>query len=232
MPTPSSNHAALALLRADPDAALSKFGFLVIPETYLTGTVGGPCLLHCEPLGGSIFKLVAKPGFGDFYFPYITTASGFGECTVPPDQLDGCIVTTGGMNGCALQVNRSGKNLHFYHDNNGEGIAKSGITLPGTVVTRINYSDYGGRANLGKMLADGMAKRTEMVQVTAQYQYYSLNIHVGGRWRVYYSSILEKGTHSKKGRLKGFKMQIYWEKSLEFSAFKPTPSPLLTSFDA
>ena len=227
MPTPSSNHAALALLRADPDAALAKFGFVVSSDVFLTGTGGGPCLLQCEPLSGSVFRLTAKAGVGDFYFPYVNGNPGVGDCVVPGGQPDGCIATTGGMNGCSLQVNQLGTNFHFYHDNNGDGIARLPSPPPGGVVARVDYKDYSGPLDLGRRLAEASFSHTKKVMMSAQYQYFCLSVHAGGRWKVYYSSILEKGTSKMKISFFG---NTSWKKSVEYCSFKPTLTPLLTSF--
>jgi hypothetical protein len=70
-----------------------------------------------------MFKLIAKAGAVDFLFPYVNVVPGEGECMVPGAQSDGCIATTGGMNGCSLQVDRVGNVLMFYHDNSGISIA-------------------------------------------------------------------------------------------------------------
>ncbi|MBN8890550.1 MAG: hypothetical protein ABS99_01875 [Acetobacteraceae bacterium SCN 69-10] len=238
MPTPASNHAALALLRADPDSAMAKYGFVVGSDVYTAGNTGGACLLSCEPLGHNIFKLTAKQGFGDYLFPYVNGTPGVGDCTVPQGQEDGTIVTTGGMNGCALQVNRFGANFHFYHDNNGVSIAALGIVPPGNMVARVNYKSYAGPLELGKKLAEDafntVNTRTTTVATTAQYQYFCLNIHVGGRWKVYYSSILETGTTTISNTyLLGTSILLANSVATtrSYSAFKPTITPLITSFD-
>jgi hypothetical protein len=229
MPTPTSNHAALALLRADPDSALAKYGFLVDSEVYLTGAYGGPCLLSCSDVGGGMFKLTAKAGSGDFLFPYVNGVPGVGECMVPGAQSDGCIVTTGGMNGCSLQVNRVGNVLMFYHDNNGTSIAGLATPPPGNMVARADYKDYAGALDLGRTLADSARSLTATVMTTAQYQYYCLTVRHAGRWKVYYSSVLQKGISTKKYLLFG---GSEWTKTEEFSSFKPNITPLITSFDA
>ena len=218
--SPTSNHAALALLRADPDTALGKFGFVVDSSVYTAGTVGGGCLLSCEPAaGGNIFRLTAKQGAGDWFFPYINSADGgVGSCVVSQGQSDGTISVTGGMNGCSLQVNKSGANFNFYHDNNGNSM--KGKVYPGTEVCRVNYKDYVGPLDIGAKLVDQYL--TE--RVGAGYEYYCITVHHGGKWKVYVSALIRITTVHKPffgGAVSS---------TVEYKAFKPGITPLMTSF--
>lgn len=218
--TPTSTHAAQALLRADPDAAMAKFGFVVGNTVYAGTTVGGACLLGCESAGGNIYKLTAKQGQGDWFFPYINTAEGgVGVCVVPAGAADGTIVVTGGMNGCSLQVNKSGREFYFYHDNNGNSM--KGKLTPGEVVCRVDYKDYAGPLDIGKKLVDQYL--TE--RVGAGYEYYCITVHHGGRWKVYVSSLIRITTVSTPTF---FRPNV--ATTVEYKAFTPTITPLMTSF--
>ena len=234
--TPRSNHAALALLRADPDDAMAKYGFIVSSDVYTVGANGGQCLLFCESVGPNIYKLTAKLGAGDFFFPYINGAAGVGDCVVPQGQENGVIATTGGMNGCSLQVNKFGSNFTFYHDNNGSSIAKLAPPPAGDIVARVDYSDYVGPMDLGSKLAQDAFSatntKTKTVMTSGQYQYYCLTIRHGGKWKVYYSSILEEGTTTINRRfLFGSMISSSSSKSVSYRAFYPTFTPLITSFE-
>ena len=217
--SPSSNHSALALLRTDPDAALAKYGFAVDSSVYTAGTIGGGCLLHAESAGGNIFRLTAKQGAGDYFFPYInTTDGGVGVCVVPKGQADGTIVATGGMNGCSLQVNKSGNDFYFYHDLNGSSMA--GKLTPGTVVCRVDYKDYVGPLDIGsKLVHKYMSKNSK-----AGYEYYCITVHNGGKWKVYVSALIRVTTVVRSFFSNSVTAKV------EFNAFKPGLTPLITSF--
>lgn len=218
--TPTSMHAAQALLRADPDAAMAKYGFVVDSAVYTSGTIGGACLLGCESAGGNIYRLTAKQGQGDWLFPYINTSDGgVGVCVVPAGQVDGTLVVTGGMNGCSLQVNKSGDDFYFYHDNNGRSM--KGKLTPGEVVCRVDYKDYAGPLEIGKKLVDQYL--TE--RVGAGYEYYCITAHHGGRWKVYVSSLIRITTVSAPTF---FRPNV--TSTVEYKAFTPTVTPLMTSF--
>lgn len=218
--TPTSNHAALALLRADPNSAMAKYGFAVDSDVYTQGTLGGGCLLSASPAGGNIFKLTARQGSGDFLYPYVNSAEGgVGVCTIPAGQSDGVIVVTGGMNGCSLQVNKDGSNFHFYHDNNGKSL--KGKLTPGTVVCRVNYRDYAGALDIGQKLVDSYL--TE--RVGAGYEYYCITVHHGGKWKVYVSALIRITTVYKPFFSRSVKT------SVKYKSFTPTMTPLMTSFD-
>jgi len=243
--TPASNHAALALLRAAPDAATSKFGFIINPTVYENSTTGGPCTLTCESAGPGLYALTAGAGTGgDWYFPYVTGAAssqsgGVGSCIVPSGQADGVIVTTGAMNGCALQVNKSGTDFYFYHDLNGNSLA--GKPIPGTVVCRLTWADYVGQLDpmgrcLGMQLADSHKMSSSSKRVSAHDRNYCIIVHRSGRWRVYFSAIVAIETTMKeyKWNLKAAKFSDLAKgtdtKSTEIQAFKPCPSRLITTF--
>jgi hypothetical protein len=218
---PNSNHAAQMLLRTDPESAIGKYGFLVDNEVYTSGTVGGACSLACTPIGGNIYRLTAKAGSGDHFYPYIYGSGGVGECAVPVGQADGTIVVTGGMNGCSLQVNQLGGVFNFYHDNNGSSM--KGKVYPGTVVARVDYKDYAGALELGSKLAAQMSHGMERSQTA--FETYCITVRHGGRWRIYVSALL---------RTVAFQPASFFsseKRTTSYQAFKPTIVPCMTSFE-
>jgi hypothetical protein len=218
--TPTSNHASLALLRADPDKAMAKYGFVVDSEVFTNTTLGGSCLLSASKAGGNIYKLTARAGSGDFLYPYINnSAGGVGVCVVPAGQPDGVIVVTGGMNGCSLQVNKSDSNFYFYHDNNGRSM--KGKLTPGEVVCRVDYRDYAGPLDIGqKLVTQYLSER-----VGAGYEYYCITVHHGGKWKVYVSALIRITTVVKSFFKSGVSSKV------EYKSFTPTVTPLMASFD-
>ena len=219
MPTPTSNHASLALLRSDPDAALAKYGFAIDNDVYKNTTLGGGCLLSASSAGGNVYRLTATQGSGDFFYPYIyTTGGGVGVCQVPKGQSEGVLVVTGGMNGCSMQANKSGNDFHFYHDNNGNSM--KGKMTPGEIVCRVDYKDYAGALEIGKHLVDKYLTGT----TGAGYEYYCITVRNGGRWKVYVSSLIRITTHDR----------AFWsgkhQTTVKYNSFKPTITPLMTSF--
>jgi hypothetical protein len=219
---PNSNHAAQMLLRTDPESALGKYGFLVDNEVYTAGTIGGACSLGCTPLGGNIYRLTAKAGAGDFFYPYIyTSGGGVGECAVPVGQADGTIVVTGGMNGCSLQVNRHGGVFNFYHDNNGNSL--TGKVIPGNIVARVDYKDYAGALELGSKLAAQMSHGAASSQTA--FETYCITVRHGGRWRIYVSALL------RTVEFRPASFFVSEKRTTSYQAFKPTIVPCMTSFE-
>lgn len=224
----SCNHAAQALLRADPDTAMSKYRFIVSTEIYTAGTIGGRCLLRCEPVNGDVYRLTAKQGHGDWFYPYINGPDGgVGVCVVPIGQPEGTLVVTGGMNGCALQVNRSGNNFYFYHDLNGRSL--QGKLTPGEVVCRVEYKDYAGPLDLASKMAAAAGGRGYSfwgaTYTSAMHENYLITVRRGGRWKVYISAVLRISNTT-----------IGWldKQSSTTASFKPVSplvTPLITSFE-
>jgi hypothetical protein len=213
--TPSSNHSVLAALRANPLAAFEKYGFVVQSETYLQGDSGGPCIIECSNHNDNIYLLRAKDrAGGDWYYPYITSGTSVGRCRVPVGQPDGTLVVTGGMNGCATQVNRvDGGFFEFHHDKNSCSIAKLPHLLPGRVVCHIGYEDYAGpNERLQQNIVADAASRGVMTA----HEHYVIAVKAKGRWHMFNSSILRNMTGGKK---------------LSFQTYRPTITPLITTFD-
>ena len=210
-------------MRADPSAAFEKCGFFVTSDVYQNTTLGGPCAVHCEPANGAVYKLTAKQGQGDYFFPYVhVTSGGVGVCIVPAGQAEGTIVMTGGMNGCALQVNRSGNDFYFYHDAN--GVSMAGKLTPGDVVCRVEYKDYAGRMGLGEKLSVDFNRSESSGKGGMVHEYYLITIRSGGKWQVFCSALLRTS----------IRKTAFWSgqdyNDITFAPFMPTYSRLVTSF--
>jgi len=209
-----SSHSVMANLRTNPDATLLNHGFLVESSVYTTVTIGGGCTPVCSHLSGQVYKLAVGKGAGDWFYPYINaTQGGVGVCIVPVGQAEGTLALTGGMNGCALQVNKSGNDFYFYHDSNGESL--KGKLTPGDVVCRVAYRDYAGPLEIG---LNSAAKHTNASTKT-YYSHSIICVRLGGKWKVYVSGVLT-------GYTDGF-----FGMSRSYSTFRPTVSPLIASFD-
>lgn len=75
----------------------------------------------------------------DYYFPFVKGRAA--NVTVQATSLaEGAIVTTVGMNGCALEVRYSQGSYIFYHDSDGNSM--SDTTAQGHQVCRITANDY------------------------------------------------------------------------------------------
>lgn len=203
----NSNSASQTLqkLRSSPLEAMQQHGFDVADQAYVGRTTGGPCTLRGSDLGNGVVRLTVENGVGDYYFPWIPKGGGgVGDCTVPGGAPEGTIVLTGGMNGCAFQVNRDAGSLHFYHDADSNSLGP----VPGTQVCRVGYTDYATRLELGQK---AMLATQPRGGGAFYYAYYLMAIKVGSRWEVYASGVLANGN--------------------EFTRIQPGVTPMMTSFD-
>ncbi|WP_234731696.1 hypothetical protein [Acidocella facilis] len=181
---PPCNNLAMTNLRSNPDKAYQSNFYLVQSTAYTgnTETIGGPCSVKCVSHGKNknVFELQVTPGNGDYFYPYVHIPyGGVGTCVVPKNAPLGTLVLTGAMNGCSLQVNDSGSNLHFYHDAN--GVSLKGKLTPGNVVARVNYETYAGPGNL----ANNMTTKEFPAHVS-----YLVTVRGRTRWYVYSSTFL------------------------------------------
>lgn len=173
-------------LRNDPEGVSkhSDFfvdvrGFNTTPEGHSRCEIGGPATLS-ETVESNINRISLKNGGKDFFFPWVNR--GVGEVAVPINQPNGTIVTTGGMNGCALQVNRHGNNLIFYHDADNRYL---GTLKPpqGRQLCRIEPSLYMklpyGETIVEQNPTSGMS-----------YLYQMICVRHNGKWKVTYSGII------------------------------------------
>jgi hypothetical protein len=196
--TPTIASGVQGRIRADAGFCFLTFGFVVSNEVYVRGAVGGACLIDCQHLSGNVYQLVAKQGFGDYFYPYVNGNPGVGECTVPVGRAaNGAMVVTGGMNGCALQVNRVGNNFVFYHDNNGNSLAQMMPAAQGQVACRVTFNDYAG-GNLADNLVDKLSDqhRGTTPKTRFGYDFFLITVKAGTKWEVYSSALLRKGVET------------------------------------
>ena len=215
---PGSTHPIQSRLRINPDKVIAEYDFVVVNEVYRQGTIGGPCRLSCRETTPRVYTLSAEHGFGDWFFPYVSrTEGGVGTCQVPADQQHGTIVATGGMNGCALQVNRVGRGerstLHFYHDTNSRSM--KGKLTPGDVVALIQPDQYCGVDGMGAKLAGDYSRAHS--KSGAVFEHYLLTIRDGALWKIFSSSVL---------RIQST------DNSVKFQSFRPKPTKLVGMFPA
>jgi hypothetical protein len=224
--TPPSTHAAQALLRTDPAAATTKYGFRVESSVYTAGTLGGPCALICSEVGGNIYQLRAQQGSGDFFFPYVgPDKGGVGVCIVPMGQRDGVMVVTGGMNGCALQVNWSDNSFYFYHDTDGKNLRNK--LTPGEVICSVNYDQYAGADKLGEKKVEESRKDKGgyFGYYSLYYEYYLITVRRKGMWQVYASALMRTTARKREfGILGEFKTET------KYNSFKPKQVTLVSQF--
>lgn len=134
--------------RNDPESYIKEVDFIVEARKSFKNTplidkrteYGGPCTLTAEDSENKdVFRVHVKNGGNDYYFPWVNR--GVGEVKVPKDAPNGTIVTTGGMNGCALVVTEVGNHFIFYHDadSNSLSVIKE---AQGQEVFRLEPKDY------------------------------------------------------------------------------------------
>lgn len=162
----------LSQLRAHPVDALSRNIYLFEyqgeskPSSGMVGNMGSSASASsCHVL---TYQPGGSPGI-DYYFPYGTEPRGVSV----DEPIDGAIAITGGMNGCALQVNAIGGKMVFYHDNNSDRMHRAEPPEAGTMVCRIPVSAYWD----GAWYAANNFKDTVII-----YQF--ILVHRGGNWHV------------------------------------------------
>lgn len=173
-------------LRNNPEAVgknndffVDARGFKTTPEGTPQCEVGGPVTLT-EKNEKNVTRLALANGGSDYFFPWVNR--GVGEVSVPINSPNGTIVTTGGMNGCALQVNRHGNSLIFYHDadNNSLGRLKN---AQGQQLCRVEPSLY-------MKIPYGETIVNENPRAGLAYLYQLVCIRESGKWKVIYSGII------------------------------------------
>lgn len=158
-------------------------GFRTTPEGTNRCEVGGAATLNLTKQNG-VYRLAVENGGSDYFFPWVNR--GVGEVSVPINQPNGTIVTTGGMNGCALQVNRSGNNLIFYHDADNRYLGD--LKQPqGRQLCRIEPNQY-------MKIPYGQTIVEENPRAGLSYLYQLICVRHDGKWKVtYYGIILGPG---------------------------------------
>ncbi len=244
--TPNSNHAALALLRADPESATEKFGFMIDPYSWNRGSMvvgrwGGPASVSCLERGGGIFVLTPKnESGGDYYYPHLTT--GVTKVVVPFGCSDGAIALTPAMNGCALQVNRDEHGLTFMHDGDGTSMKATGDDAPpanSQMVCRVDYAGYGGAwaMSAGENMASAGNFRSKRKNVTVNplSQSFCICVKKEGRWKVFYSTIITLKTDTRVQTIGGMitddRFKTRNTVDTKFLKYRSTLGSLITSFE-
>lgn len=176
----------LQQLRANPEAAIVNNDFFLDVRGATTTEdpehercrIGGKVSITESDKNG-ITRLTLAPGGTDYYFPWVNR--GVGEVTIPINQPDGTVVVTGGMNGCALQVNRDGASLIFYHDGDSKYLGR--LKQPkGNELCRIEPDLY-MKVPYGETLA-------KQIGGGAAYLYQMIFVRHAGKWKVMYSGII------------------------------------------
>ena len=116
------------------------------------------------------------------------------------------IVVTGGMNGCAFQVNRTPQGLHFAHD--ADSCSLQPGQLAGNELCRVGYSDYATRLELGQRTL--LSTTPPSGGGAFHYAYYMMAVKNGGRWGIYASGVVVRGSQHIR---------------------VPVPFPLMVTFD-
>ncbi|WP_141113187.1 hypothetical protein [Chromobacterium haemolyticum] len=201
---------ALELLRQNPEVACKNFVFKYNNGPAHTGAhkeiYSGPCTAVCKKIAERVYEISAIKGKGtDYYFPYIPKSVG--KCTAPSGAPKGTIVMTGGMNGCALQVDRNGNDYIFMHDANG-----AHATTNNNTICRVTEKDYYGP---GRTFVNfGLSKMSDTRGVLDENMIICIKNDKG--WGVYHCGILVKP--DEKGKIIGYQ---------GFNGF----SSCITSFD-
>lgn len=141
-------------LRRDPENTFAQMGFITEVEKQNYWQGGKRRVeITCVDKKEQIYKWTVKKESGNiYYFPYITggvpdipnntvEGGGIGHVIVSKNVPDGTIVITGGMSGCALQVNKfDDNNLIFLHDQNAKAIAK--LEAREAFIRRLDCGEY------------------------------------------------------------------------------------------
>lgn len=136
-------HNNLSQLRNNPRQTAKNNIFYVNTINMAVAQVGGSVRITPEIKNGITVLNISSnisPNGTDYYFPYIR---GAGEVTVVPppnNNLEGTIVVTGGMNGCALEATVRNNQFVFYHDQNGSAMAR--VRNAGRTVCSITANSY------------------------------------------------------------------------------------------
>ncbi len=129
--------ALLLNLRNNPQTTIQN-SFIYVDVTSMGRSNGGSVLITENDHGiYSYFRVSPAQVSSDYYFPYVVRDAGSIRNVRP---INGTIVVTSGMNGCALEVCYSNGAYNFFHD--ADGRYMSNVTAPGTTVCRIEANAY------------------------------------------------------------------------------------------
>lgn len=186
----------LASLRKNPETAINNGDFIVdimgcalAPNKVVPRVQEGVNVKIVESDAGSNTTCLAiSPGGEDYYFPWVNR--GVGHVTVPGNVKEGTLVVTGGMNGCALQVNDYNGNLIFYHDADNQYLGT--LHQPqGQQLIRIEPRLY-------MLIPYGQTIVEESPKEGLAYMYQLICVRCANKWLVVYSGLIVK---SVKGKL-------------------------------
>lgn len=137
----------------------------------------------------------------DYFFPYVTTGQGrppVGMVNVPIGLPQGTIVMTGGLNGCALQVNQNNGYLLFCHDLDGKYIP-SAFSPQGQILSRVTFRDYGINDILLRNTIDIEVNRVCPGATLRYFAFYPICIKIDShRWGIYTSLIVTVSKHNDR----------------------------------
>jgi len=179
---------ALSDFRKDPESAIDRYDFMVdaregFKTTPIPGSsrceYGGPCAIREGKTVNGVTRLLVSNAGDDYFFPWVNR--GVGEVKVPAGAANGTIITTGGMNGCALVVTKNGPHFVFYHDADSRYLGQLRAPV-GTPVCTVAPKDYMGPINIGESLVRG--------QLGNAYLHQLLIIKSGGKWKVFSCGIV------------------------------------------
>lgn len=124
-------------LRNNPEATIRN-SFIYVDVTSMGRSNGGAVLItENDHSIYSYFRVTPAQVSNDYYFPYVARNAGVIRNVRP---INGTVVVTPGMNGCALEVCYSNGSYNFFHDADGKYM--STVRNPGTTVCRIEAKDY------------------------------------------------------------------------------------------
>lgn len=222
----------LTEMRKNPENAFAQMAFIteVEVENY---EEGGRRKMEIERLDKKrqIYQCRITNQAGDiYYFPYKNTRGntadgsaiyGIGHVVIPKGAPDGTIVVTGGMNGCALQVDiLDAGHLLFMHDQNSDALkdrnsreyflqeqnlggtlGEADLINPARVLCRVEAEHYIGPKSLHYDMALRYAEK-EYPGASPYMAYFPFFIKMQGKWKLYMS--LAGHASDEKGKLCGY----------------------------
>ncbi len=200
---------ALNLMRTEPLTAFKDCAFMVTvkqPEVYMSREKKVILINNIEKAkSANMFQIDfenSEENGTDYFYPYVTGETGVGFTFVPADCPVGTLVFTGGMNGCAIQVNKTvdGENLVFMHDKDAKSMSQDKWPA---ILAEINeaYQEDTGR----KTALDTLA--SELCRVEPK-DYMGEDTEDG---TTFYSFLIEGRTRSLACYLVAVKREGFWE---------------------
>lgn len=127
----------LGELRANPERTIKEKN-IYVDVNNMGQSPGGPItIIEKDKTIYSYFSIISAVNSYDYYYPFVTRKAGVLDNVKP---IEGTIVVTAGMNGCALEVRHSNNGYHFYHDADGKCMPQ--VHNSYTTVCRIEANSY------------------------------------------------------------------------------------------